>query len=529
MQINLTNLYYLHPDKTPLFSNIDLHLQSGDKANLIGVNGIGKSTLLRLVATQLTERYPNDVFYLKQNHTFEVSQSIYTALGVADKITALQAILQGSVNEKDYEILNDDWEIEQRVAKEMAYWGLVGFNGTEQIEELSGGQRIKVALAKMSLVHYQVLLLDEPTNHLDVSTRERFYDYIKSFKGTVLIVSHDKTLLEQQAITLELTESGLQRYGGSYSFYKLAKEKEIESLEKVNHHLNKELRGIKEQEMKRVEQEGKNQRQDKKAELKGGLPKILINGFKNSAENSRSKVKEGIEDRQGDLLKQRQENRRQMEKVRLFDIRFPETTLHQGKILWDIQAVNYTYGEQVPLWTDSIDWTINSGERWHIQGDNGVGKTTLLRLLKGDLLPTHGSIKANLSKIVYLDQHYSILEATKTVFEQAVAFNFQLYDDAYLYNQLFQYGLTTEQWTKPTAVLSGGEKLKLVCCCLNLMYDSVDVLLLDEPTNNLDLQGVDSLVAALNVFNGTIVTISHDVAFKKAIGLEKVFTLKSFF
>ncbi|MDM1044318.1 ABC-F family ATP-binding cassette domain-containing protein [Myroides sp. 1354] len=526
MSIVIKNLSYEHADKTPLFQQLNLVLNKGEKANLIGANGTGKSTLLKLIATTPLSAIQLDgtAYYLPQINTNQTGeQTIQEALQTDKKLQALHRILQGSVNEQDYVDLDDDWAIEEHITQALQYWQLEGKDLSLPMHQLSGGQQMRVYFAYIHIHQPDILLLDEPTNHIDQATRQLLFDFLDQYKGTVLLVSHDIALLNRQGLTFEISSKGVQTYKGNYDFYKAQKQEEFASLQHRIDSISKDLRQVKTEQQKLLQKQQKAVGQHKKAEQKGGLPKIVVNTLKNAAENSSAKSTEVQAEKQHKLQGELWELKDQLEQVKPFHLSFNNSDLHTNKVLFQLKEVNYQY-ETAPaaLWSTPWNLEIRSGERLLIEGANGRGKSTLLHLLAGNIQPTTGQVERLTSNIVYLDQFYSLLDHSKTMLEQAQIFNHNVLDEASLKNTLFQYGFRPEQWSKPVAQLSGGECLRLTICCLNLSLSSIDVLLLDEPSNNLDIFGLERLYEALREYKGTIVFISHDVNLREAIQPNRV-------
>lgn len=529
MSIVIKNLSYEHPDKTPLFHQINLTLNAGVKANLIGANGTGKSTLLKLIAANQLPAIQLEglPYYLPQINSQAIATStIQEALQIDKKVQALHRILQGSVNEQDYVDLNDDWQIEDKIAQALQYWQLEDKALTLSLNQLSGGQLMRVYFACINIHQPDILLLDEPTNHIDQGTRALFFNFLAQYKGTVLLVSHDMELLNKQALTFEISPNGIQAYKGNYAFYKAQKQEEVESLQHKIDHLNKDLRQVKTEKQKLIQKQQKAVGQNKKAEQKGGLPKIVINTLKNAAENSSAKNTEIQAAKHSKLQEELWDLKDQLEQVKPFHLAFNNTELPANKVVFRMKEINYRFDSTTAcIWSTPKSLEIRSGERLLIEGINGSGKSTLLHLLVGHLQPTEGHIERLTPHVVYLDQFYAILDTKQTVLEQAQVFNHKLLEEAALKNTLFQYGFQPASWIKPVSQLSGGECLRLAICCLNLSLTSMDVLVLDEPSNNLDIFGLESLYQALKAYQGTIVFISHDMNLREAIQPTRVFQL----
>ncbi|MBB1138256.1 ABC-F family ATP-binding cassette domain-containing protein [Myroides sp. WP-1] len=521
MSIVIKNLSYEHSDKTPLFHQVNLVLNKGEKANLIGANGTGKSTLLQLIATTPLSAIQLDgtAYYLPQINSNHLSgQTIQQALQTDKKVQALHRILQGSIDEQDYVDLDDDWQIEENIAQALQYWQLAEKDLNLPMEQLSGGQQMRVYFASIHIHQPDILLLDEPTNHIDQATRQLLFNFLDQYKGTVLLVSHDIELLNRQALTFEITSKGIQQYKGNYDFYKAQKQEELDSLQHRIDSLSKDMRQVKTEQQKLVQKQQKAVGQNKRAEQKGGLPKIVVNMLKNAAENSSAKSTEVQAEKQQKLQGELWQLKDQLEQLKPFHLSFNDSDLHANKVLFQLKDVNHQYtSESTEIWSTPVNLEIRSGERLLIEGTNGSGKSTLLHLLVGKIQPTKGTIDRMTNRIAYLDQFYSLLDHSKTLLEQAAHFNHNLLDEASLKNTLFQYGFRPEMWTKPVAQLSGGECLRLTICCLNLSLDTLDVLVLDEPSNNLDIFGLESLYQALKDYKGTIILVSHDVNLREVI------------
>lgn len=227
----IQNLSYTHPNKDLLFGNINLTVNSGEKIALIGNNGSGKSTLLKIMSGLLkplngSVNIATKPYYIPQIFGQYNNLTIAEALGIDKKLTALHEILDGNISEENYEILNDDWTIEDRCNEILKHWQLNGLDLSQKMETLSGGQKTKVFLAGISIHKPELILLDEPSNHLDFESRELLYDFIRSTKSTLIVVSHDRKLLNILNKVCELSKNGITVYGGNFDFY--TEQKQIE-------------------------------------------------------------------------------------------------------------------------------------------------------------------------------------------------------------------------------------------------------------------------------------------------------------
>ena len=196
----LKNVSYTHPNKELLFDNINFTVNHQDKIALIGNNGIGKSTLLKIISKKLQPangqiQIDSEPYYIPQIFGQYNHLTIAQALGIEEKLNALKEILNGNATEENFNALNDDWTIEERCNEALNYWQLNNLDLTQKIETLSGGQKTKVFLACISIHQPELIFLDEPSNHLDISSRQLLYDFIQFTKSTLIVVSHDRKLL----------------------------------------------------------------------------------------------------------------------------------------------------------------------------------------------------------------------------------------------------------------------------------------------------------------------------------------------
>lgn len=281
MMLTIQNLAYSHPNKDLLFTNLNMTVNQFDKIALIGNNGVGKSTLLKLIVKELQ---PDDGQVLSGIKPYYIPQvfgqfndlTIAQALRVDLKINALHQILNGNVDEKNFSLLNDDWTIEDRCQEALSYWGLSDLSLSQKLRDLSGGQKTKVFLAGIFVHQPTFVLLDEPTNHLDKSSRRLLYDFIQGSKSTFIIVSHDRELLRLLNPIYELHRTEIKVYGGNYDFYKEQKEIELNAINQDIESKEKALKKAKEKERKTIERQQKLDARAKKNLGKAGLPKIEL-------------------------------------------------------------------------------------------------------------------------------------------------------------------------------------------------------------------------------------------------------------
>jgi len=525
IMLTLQNLTYVHPNKDLLFDHLNITINRHEKIALIGNNGIGKSTLLRIMAGVLppasgavkTESKP---YYIPQHFGQYNELTIAAALRIDQKLQALHSILDGEVSEEHMALLDDDWTIEERCQEALQHWNLSGLDLSQPMSSLSGGQKTKVFLAGIIIHEPEIVLLDEPSNHLDAASRNVLYDYIRTTNNTLIVVSHDRTLLNLLPEVYELGKKGITAYGGNYAFYATQKAIEANALSEDLKSREKALRKAKEVEREAIERQQKLDARGKKKQEKAGLPTISMNTLRNNAEKSTAKTKDVHAEKVNAISDELNQLRKEMPDKDKMKIGFDDSALHTGKILITAKDINYSYGQGM-LWPQPLDFQITSGDRIAVKGNNGSGKTTLIRMILGELQPSSGIMLLANNTSIYIDQDYSLIDNALTVYEQAEQFNAGHLQEHEVKSKLTHFLFTRNYWDKSCGTLSGGEKMRLILCCLTLQNIAPDIIILDEPTNNLDIQNIEILTAAINEYRGTIIVVSHDAYFLEQIGIKK--------
>lgn len=446
--------------------------------------------------------------------------TVAAALRIDGKLKALQAILAGETTDANMELLEDDWLIEERSRVAFAQWGLADIALTQPMNKLSGGQKTRVFLAGIAIHEPELVLMDEPSNHLDVAGRQLLYELISSSSKTMVLVSHDRQLLELPDKVLELSKRGITVYGGNYTFYKEQKDIAAHALQHDVHSKEKELRKAKETAREAIERQQKLDARGKSKQAKAGMPTIMMNTMRNNAEKSTARIKGIHGEKTEGLADELMELRQELPAIDQMKMALGRSGLHNGKILVTAREINYSYNDR-ELWPQPLNIEIRSGERIAIKGRNGCGKTTLLKLLLGMLTPAEGSIDRATTNMVYIDQDYSLIDNTLTVYEQAQQFNSRGLEEHEVKIYLARFLFTKEDWNKPCTALSGGERMRLMLCCLSVDNTAPDIVALDEPTNNLDIQNMEILTAAVNEYSGTLLVISHDDTFLQEVGVNR--------
>lgn len=528
MSIIIKKLTYIHPDKEALFKDISFSVQENDKVALIGNNGSGKSTLLQIIAGKLIQTSGEIVFsdlpyYIPQHFGQYNHMSVAGALQIENKINALNRIVAGDTSSENFAILNDDWNIEDRALTALSSWGLEHISLVQTLESLSGGEKTKVFLAGIAIHDPQLILLDEPTNHLDSFYRQKVYDLITSTRATIIVVSHDRHLLNLLSEIYELEKDKVIYYAGNYDFYKSEKEQTINALQAKLEEQQKQLRVAKKTAIESLERKQKHEIRGKKLTSKKGIGKMEANTLQDKAEKSGSKLRNTHLDKMGEISQNMTEIRMKIPDIKSMKVDFNTPSLHNGKILLNAKKLKYRYGN-LKLWKEGLDFQIKSGDRISIKGKNGTGKTTLLKLITGELAPTEGTLLRTDFSFVYLDQEYSIIKDGLSVLQQIREYN-NGFEDHEIKTILNRFLFPFDTWSKPCNKLSGGEKMKLALSCLMVSANTPDMLILDEPTNNIDIHNIEILTSTVKDYGGTLLAVSHDEYFLEQVGIQDTIQL----
>ena len=561
MSISIQQISYIHPDKEVLFSDLNFAISKGQKLGLVGNNGCGKSTLLQIIAGQLSPSSgvivrPDDLYYIPQHFGQYDSLTIAQALQIERKQQALHAILSGDASNENFVILDDDWNIEERSIAALDLWGLGQFTLSYPMNLLSGGEKTRVFLAGMDIHHPSVVLMDEPTNHLDSSGRQRLYDWVEKYRSTLLVVSHDRTLLNLLPEICELEKHQINYYGGNYEFYKEQKTLMQEALQQRIEEKEKALRIARKVARETAERRDKQNVRGEKNNIKKGVPRIVLNALQGKSEKSTSKLNSTHQEKAEKLTSERNQLRSSLSPTATLKTDFNSSSLHTGKILVTAKEINFGYHPnsinshiqmnneanladtgnhsspdsndspdnsdfKQQVWQTPISFQLKSGDRLRIEGANGSGKTTLLKLITGQLQPQEGNLTRMEFTYVYLNQEYSIIDDRNSILEQAYAFNNRNLPEHEIKIILNRYLFPASEWDKSCRKLSGGEKMRLAFCCLMISNNTPDMFILDEPTNNLDIQSIEIITATIKNYTGTVIAISHDDYFIQEIGIEQ--------
>ncbi|VHC27896.1 ABC-F family ATP-binding cassette domain-containing protein [Streptococcus pyogenes] len=482
-----------------LFQNISLQVDERDRIALVGPNGAGKSTLLKLLVGEETPtsgevntKKDLTLSYLAQNSRFESDQTIYEemlkvfeALRQDEKRLRQMEMDMATVSGQDLTRLMTDYDLLTEHFRQQGGFTyesdikaiLNGFKFDESmwqmtIAELSGGQNTRLALAKMLLEKPELLVLDEPTNHLDIETIAWLENYLANYQGALIIVSHDRYFLDKVAtVTLDLTPHGLDRYVGNYSRFMTLKAEKLVAEEKQFDKQQKEI-----------------------AKLEDFVQKNIV---------------------RASTTKRAQARRKQLEKIERLDKptggrKSAHMTFHaekpSGNVVLRVEEAAIGYGDQVL--SEPINVDINKLDAIAVVGPNGIGKSTLIKSIIGQLPLLKGQLKygANV-ETGYYDQTQSHLTPSNTVLEELWQ-DFSTTSEVDIRNRLGAFLFSGDDVKKSVSMLSGGEKARLLLAKLSM--ENNNFLVLDEPTNHLDIDSKEVLENALIDFDGTLLFVSHD-------------------
>lgn len=512
MILSLENVSKIYNGNTVL-DNVALTIEDNDRIGLVGVNGCGKSTLLRIITgaeEPETQPEPNvarvaitksaSIGFLAQNTGLDRSSTIIEEmtsvfswlLKIGDELRELEKTMASPEAHSDKKRFaeiseeyarktaifesNDGYLINVKINKVLNGMGFGTETYDRVISTLSGGEKTRLALSKLLLENPNLLILDEPTNHLDFNTIMWLEDYLKDYKGALLIVSHDRYFLDKLTTsTCEIERGRLKRYKGNYSAFTKLKEADV-------------IRQMKEYEAQ----------QEEIAKLQDFIDRNLVRATTSNMAKSRIKKLEAME-----LIEKPVTNTKSAKIKFEYDIAPPIDVLTVKNI-----DVSVGSGYDRKTLVDNLSFEVKRGEKLGIIGSNGIGKSTLLKIIQHILPCSHGSVEWTKNiKISYFDQENSQLDFNKTVMEE-VHSRYRTMSDLEIRSVLGSVRMVGENVFKPISVISGGERAKL--CFAIMMLERGNVLILDEPTNHLDIDTKEVLEKALCDYDGTIIFVSHD-------------------
>ena len=484
-----------------IIKNASFHIEDNEKVAIVGINGAGKSTLLKIIMNELT---PDEgtvtlakgktIGYLAQHQEMDSNQTIYDeVLSVKQNVIEMEQALRkmeeemnhcppeqmekllSDYNRKNHEFeLLDGYTYKSEVNGVLKGLGFAEEDFSKTMSELSGGQKTRVALGKLLVTKPDIILLDEPTNHLDMNSIAWLETYLLNYKGAVVIVSHDRYFLDRVVTkVVEVFQHKVSVYLGNYSDYAVKRKQAREALLKQYYNQQREIK----------------HQEDVITKLRS---------FNREKSIKRAESREKMLDKMERLEKPTEENT---------DIHITlEPNVVSGNDVMEIRGLKKQFEDKC-LFSD-IGFEIKRGERIALIGDNGTGKTTILKMINGLLQPDAGEIKLGTNvHIGYYDQEHHVLHMEKTLFEE-ISDDYPYLDQTQIRNVLAAFLFTGDEVFKRISDLSGGERGRVSLA--KLMLSEANFLILDEPTNHLDITSKEILESALNQYTGTVLFVSHD-------------------
>jgi ATPase subunit of ABC transporter with duplicated ATPase domains len=516
-----TGLTFAWPDGTPVFTDLDLTLSTG-RTGLIGRNGSGKSTLLRLIAGELrpgrgSVSVTGSLGYLPQQVPLDAHTSVEDVLGIGAVRAAIRAVERGSIDPSHYDRIGEDWDIDERARATLDRLGLRQVELDRDIRGLSGGEAMLLRLAGELLRGPDVLLLDEPTNNLDLAARRRLYGAVEAWRGSLLVVSHDRDLLERVDQVADLRPDGVRVFGGTLSAYLAALAVEQQAAERMVRAAEGEVRR---ERRELTESKTKQARHDKQGRRNAsGLPKMVVHARRRAAQETAGRSADVHEQRLAAAQQRLEQAEAAVRDDDVIRIDLPETVLPNGRIALAISALRLRTG-------DVVSMEVRGPERIAIVGANGAGKTTLLRTIVGELPagPSKDTVRVPVP-VRYLPQRLDLLDDGLSVVANVARFAPGATENK-IRSALARFLFVQRAADQRVGTLSGGERFRATLAALLLAQPAPQLLLLDEPTNNLDLDSVAQLADALTAYAGALIVASHDLPFLRQIGITRWLELR---
>lgn len=511
--VSLNQLGFQFANGETIFDSLNLSFDRVPTA-IVGRNGVGKSVLGRLIAGQLNPTAGSltcqgHVAYVPQTFSALEGQTVADATGCAPALQALARLNLGHASSEDFETLADRWDLPERLRLLLDEAGLADIDPEDLTQHLSGGQQARIALIGALLGQAQLLVLDEPTNHLDTDGRRWLMHRLEQWRGGLIVISHDRQLLNHMTRIVELTPHGAKVFGGSYQAFQAQRDIDQATAQMVVN----QARTERHRERNRLQREHDTIQRHAASTLKKA-DSANVSGFekakmKGAARDAMGPVRQAHQTRKNGLDAQVREANAKVLPEACVVVSLPGTAVPATRqVLTLVDA-------QLPWSATRLTMALAGPVRIAVNGPNGCGKTTLLRMLAGDFPPRSGQCTSHVPS-AFLDQQLALLDDQRSIVEQLGLLDTPL-NEGTLRSHLAQLQLDASRVTRPSGLLSGGERLKAAIAIALWRKTPAQLLLLDEPTNHLDLESIEAFEQALRDFPGAIIAVSHDQAFLTAL------------
>lgn len=516
--VSLNQIGFQFANGETIFNDLNLNFDHLPTA-IVGRNGVGKSVLARLIAGQLQPVTGNvvrpvSVSYVAQNFVATCGQTVADATGTAPGLAALERLAMGCASSEDFDLIGERWDLPERLRQRLDEAGLPDIVATDLTQTLSGGQQARIALIGALLTPGQLLVLDEPTNHLDNAGRQWLMNALQAWRGGLIVVSHDRQLLEQMRRIVELTPLGATVFRGRYSEF--TEQRRIHQAA-AQAQLD-QARVERQRQRARLQREHDTTQRHAASSLRNAQT-ANVAGFERAAMKAAAReimghVRLGQQSRKTDLDTGVRDAFAKVVPDEGVLINLP------GSLVPSTRRICTLIDARLP-WlpadapSSRLNLDIHGPMRIAVSGPNGCGKSTLLNLLSGERQPLSGACLTHVP-LAFLDQQLTLLDDRMSIVEQLKEQQSPM-SEGTLRSYLAHLQLNAQRVTLPCASLSGGERLKAALALALWRQTPAQLLLLDEPTNHLDLTSVEAFEQALRTFPGAIVAVSHDQAFLRAL------------